>query len=326
MAAQPQLNLKFSYSFWALLILLFVATVPVSAFPPSDDSNKQNEKQAAQTDTLQSLQTIPQNFSGKPLWHEMVTNVPSDWLKYSKITFRNDKVTPYATVAVMTAILIATDEPTWQNSKRMTQNSPTIKTASNFFTNFGDGTAQLSLSAALAAYGIALNDDRALRTASQSVQALLAGGMVVQVLKHITGRESPFVATSPTGIWRFFPNQIDYHKYVPHYDAFPSGHICTSLSTVIVIAENYPELKWVRPVGYTLVGLIGVSMVNTGIHWYSDYPLGLLIGYTFGMIAAHPDKLGYDIAHFGKDDSHTLTVAPASIPGGIGVAMSLNLY
>ena len=304
-------RLGFILGFTTTLVLADVSTSLASGL---------TDKQPA--DTTQSLQSVPNRFEGRPIWHEMVTNVPSDWMKYSRITFRDDKVTPYLTIAVSTAMLMATDDPTWQESKRMTESSPAIKTASNFFTNFGDGTAQLSLAAAFAAYGLALNDDRALRTASQTIQALLAGGMVVQVIKHVTGRESPFVATSPTGIWRFFPNQIEYHKKVPHYDAFPSGHICTSLSTVIVIAENYPELKWIRPVGYTLIGLVGVSMVNTGIHWYSDYPLGLMLGYTFGMIASHPE--GYDIAHVGGDRSHALSVAPALVPGGVGIAMNLH--
>jgi hypothetical protein len=59
-----------------------------------------------------------------------------------------------------------------------------------------------------------------------------------------------------------------------------------------VVAENYPEWWWTRPVGYTIVGLIGISMGNTGIHWYSDYPLGLALGYSFGMLAAHPPEMG----------------------------------
>ncbi len=282
-----------------------------------------SDKQPVTADSSLSLPLVQNHFEDRPTWHDMVTNVPGDWMKYSRITFRDDKVTPYATIAVFTALLIATDDPTWQFSKRITENSPPIKSASNIFATLGDGTAQISLAAAFAAYGLTLNNDRAIRTASQTVQALLAGGMVVQVIKHVTGRESPFVATSPTGIWRFFPNQIDYHKKVPHYDAFPSGHICTSMSTVVVIAENYPELKWIRPVGYTLVGLVGVSMVNIGIHWYSDYPLGLMIGYTFGMIASHPE--GYDIAHIGKDGSNALTIAPTLIPGGVGIVLNLNL-
>jgi len=32
-------------------------------------------------------------------------------------------------------------------------------------------------------------------------------------------------------------------------------------------------------------------MVNTGIHWYSDYPLAIILGYSFGMLASHPEGL-----------------------------------
>ena len=303
--------------------MLFFFLFPAYGRVTFNSSDEKNEKQPPSTDSINAYQTARPTFDTPLTWHAMVTNVPGDWVKYYHSTFRNENIAEYAGIAVMTGVLIATDDATWQKSERLTKNSATIQSTSNFFAEFGDGAAQMSLAAAFAAYGLVANDNRALRTASQTVQALLAGGMVVQVIKHVTGRESPFVATSPTGIWRFFPNQIDYHKKVPHYDAFPSGHICTSMSTVVVIAENYPEFTWIRPVGYTLVGLVGISMVNIGIHWYSDYPLGLAIGYTFGMIAAHPG--GYDIVHFGKNEAHALNVSPTILPGGAGVTASLNL-
>jgi hypothetical protein len=75
---------------------------------------------------------------------------------------------------------------------------------------------------------------------------------------------------------------------VPAYDAFPSGHMTTSLAAFIVIAENYPELRWIKPVSYSLEVLLGISMVNTGIHWYSDYPLAIFLGYSFGELISHP--------------------------------------
>ncbi len=254
----------------------------------------------------------------------MVTNVPGDWVKYYDITFRNDKIVQYSVIAAMTGVLMAVDHPTYQTQKLWTKNSSTLDYWSGFFTDVGQGDAQLGLAAAYAVYGLAVDDNRSLRTASETVQALLAGGAVVQLIKHVTGRESPYTATAPTGMWRFFPNQFTYAKNTPNFDAFPTGHLCTSISTVVVIAENYPEMTWIRPVGYTIVAAIGVSMVNIGIHWYSDYPLGLALGYTFGMIAAHP--VGYDVAHFGNDDSHSLTVQPTLMPDGAGITMSLNLH
>ncbi|HSU51853.1 MAG TPA: hypothetical protein VLJ41_14710, partial [Segetibacter sp.] len=39
------------------------------------------------------------------------------------------------------------------------------------------------------------------------------------------------------------------------------------------------EKKWIKPVGYTLTGLVAYSMINNKVHWASDYPLALGMGY-----------------------------------------------
>jgi hypothetical protein len=72
---------------------------------------------------------------------------------------------------------------------------------------------------------------------------------------------------------------------VPHYDAFPSGHLSTAMMTTTIISLNYPEYKFIKPLCYTLMGLCGFQMLNNGVHWMSDYPLALAIGYSFGKIA-----------------------------------------
>ena len=201
-----------------------------------------------------------------PSWYQMFTNIPGDWAEFYKTSFNSDNIPLYAGVTLLTAGLIATDEKTWQESNRLYNRSKSVKALSDFFTEIGDGRTQFGIAGAYAIYGLLTDDNRALRTASQITQAVLASGAVVQVLKHITGRQSPFVSTKPGGRWDFFPNQIDYHKHVPSYDAYPSGHVTTMLATVIVIAENYPDIKWIKPLGFTLTGLLAISMVNNGIH------------------------------------------------------------
>ena len=253
-------------------------------------------------------------------WYSMITKIPGDWLTYYKQKIEPTSIPEFLSIGVLTAGLIVTDDATYEVSDQWYRNSKTVNDVSNFFVSLGDGKSQFALAGAFAAYGLVGDDQRALRTGSQIVQAVLASGAVVQLLKHVTGRESPFVRSSATGIWRFFPNQIDYLKHVPAYDAFPSGHICTALATVIVIAENYPETKWIRPVGYVISGLVGVGMVNRGIHWYSDYPLGLALGYAFGMIAAHPDG----IAAGASDVSKThVSIAPTMGEQSVGLSMSI---
>jgi membrane-associated PAP2 superfamily phosphatase len=247
----------------------------------------------------------------------MITNIPGDWHRYLKQTFRTESIAPALAIGIMTVGMVATDEETWRMSEQWYHSSGSVKTWSEVFTSIGDGKSQFGLAAAFGLYGWIRDDSKALRTASQIVQAVLASGSVVQVLKHTTGRESPFVESTPGGAWRLFPNQIEYHKHVANYDAFPSGHLCTSVATVVVVAENYPEITWIKPVGFTVCALVAVGMVNRGIHWYSDYPLGAVIGYSFGMIAAHPESRTATPAQ-----SSELTVLPFVHGGGGGLHLS----
>jgi membrane-associated phospholipid phosphatase len=257
-----------------------------------------------------------------PQWYEMITNIPGDIERYSEMTFTTSTIPAILGMTAVTAILVATDDATWKVSDKWYRSSSVVRSVSDVGVWIGDGRPQFGLAAGFALYGFAAGDRRALRTASQTVEAILSCGTVVQVLKHLTGRQSPDVSTSRGGVWTLFPNQIEYHKHVPNYDAFPSGHIATTLATTIVIAENYPEISWIRPVGYTLCGILAVSMANTGIHWYSDYPLGLALGYSFAMLAAHP--VGVDVATSGKKNPVKFTIAPAVQSNSAGVQIAMT--
>jgi membrane-associated phospholipid phosphatase len=261
---------------------------------------------------------VPSSRYFIPKWHNMFTNIPNDWVKYFSVTWNENKIPLYLTVAALTAATIVTDDKTWQETRKWHDASSFNTKFDEFFSEFGDGRTQFGFAAVFGLYGLINKDARALRTASQIVQTVFASGTVVQVLKHTTGRETPNTASTPTGVWRFFPNQIEYAKHVSTYDAYPSGHVTTTLATVIVIAENYPEVWWIRPVGYVLTGLVAWGMVGTGIHWYSDYPLSVALGYTFGMIAAHPEGIPNSIA------GRKLNVMPILVDKGFGLSVGLS--
>ncbi len=188
---------------------------------------------------------------------------------------------------------------------------------SDLFVNFGDGKFQFVLAGAFGIYGLMSKDKLALTTASEVIEAVLATGAVVQLLKHITGRQSPYVSSKPGGVWDFFPNQIDYHKHVPFYDAFPSGHLSTLLAAFTVIANNYSDIKWIRPVTYTLEAMLSISMVNQGIHWYSDYPLAIFLGYEFGSIISQKNVQ----SPVNPNEKTQLNISPFISPIGTGVAL-----
>ncbi len=148
--------------------------------------------------------------------------------------------------------------------------------------SIGEGLPSIFLSLGILTYGAIKKDYRSISTASQVFQATLAMGITTQIIKRMTGRESPFVATQPGGAWHPFPGLKIYQQNTPSYDAFPSGHMGTMMSTTVVIAANYPEKKWIKPVGYSLMGLVGLAMINNGVHWASDYPLAIGMGCVFG--------------------------------------------
>ncbi len=259
--------------------------------------------------------------SDRLTWHSWLTNIPSDYARFYDVAIHTS-VPVYLSIAASTAALMATDNTTWLGQHEWYKNSNFIRQTSDRFGEIGDGRTQFTFTGIFVLYGLLFKDNKALRTGSQILQVTISAGAFVQVLKHMTGRESPVVSTQPAGEWKFFPNPLDYHRHVPAYDAYPSGHLTTMLGMIGVISENYPEWKWVKPVGYSICTLMAVSMVNSGIHWYSDYPLAIYLGYEFGKIVAHPEKYGK------SDDVNrrelSINITPYRAYNGTGLALSLK--
>lgn len=155
----------------------------------------------------------------------------------------------------------------------------------------GNGGTTLLLSGIF--YGIGKlnnNDLRALNTSSELVECLISVGVTTQTIKRITGRQSPSAAIrdgNPGGDWNPFPSFAAFQSNTPNYDAMPSGHMATFMATITIIGTNYPEIKWIKPVGYSMAGLLAFSMVSTKVHWASDYPIGIFIGYVMGKQIAN---------------------------------------
>ncbi|MBC7447852.1 MAG: phosphatase PAP2 family protein [Hymenobacteraceae bacterium] len=189
------------------------------------------------------------------------------------------------------------------------------------FYYLGDGWTHLSITGGFWAYGLIGRDNRAAQTASQLLESILVTGLATQTIKHLTGRESPYTTTYPRGRWRLFPNQVTYSQHVPNYDAYPTGHLATAMATLTVIADNYPEYRGIRPVGYGLMGLLGYAMLNNGVHWASDYPLGIAMGWGFAKLAVARGRR--EVPALGSLGAHRaarrgeLTVGPGQ--GGLGL-------
>ncbi|MBN2789299.1 MAG: phosphatase PAP2 family protein [Candidatus Delongbacteria bacterium] len=241
----------------------------------------------------------------KPNWGTPFSNVPVDFVKFYEIGFTKKNIPAMVLIGVSTAFMIINDEDILVSVQEFSEDigldrennlktlisidgknifrAPTDLSSSLYY--IGDGWLHISIAASFLTYGSITSDNRALQTASQLAEGLMTTGITTQFLKHITGRESPSVRTRDGGRWIPFPNQIDYHENVPHYDAYPSGHLATAMMTYTVIHENYPEYKFIKPLSYIAMGLLSYQMINNGVHWISDYPLSIGIGYLFGKIA-----------------------------------------
>ena len=154
----------------------------------------------------------------------------------------------------------------------------------------GNGTTFIIISGGMATYGLITGDYRAKSTAMQILESIIVSGAFVQPIKRLTGRESPFI-TADDGRWHsqwtFAPSFKAYQEDTPMYDAMPSGHLTTAMSALTVIAENYPDYKWIKPVGYTALGLMCYEMMQSKVHWASDYPIALFVGYITGKTIAN---------------------------------------
>ena len=251
----------------------------------------------------------------KPKFFNFITHIPNDAVGYVKHSFKKENLYKVGIVAGSTALLLIFDQKItdgFQNFARRngisakedfdaivsvklfgkkTNLGKMPRNVNTAFYNFGQGSSVILMAAGFYLGGLIKKDNRALQTASQLAESFLALGIGTQLIKYSSGRENPTDASIPGGRWRPFPRMSDFQNNKPKYDAFPSGHLATFVSAITIIGENYPRIRWIKPVGYTIAGLIGLSMINNGVHWASDYPLGFAIGYGFGKFIAKKNHL-----------------------------------
>ncbi len=265
-----------------LVILISLLSLQYTYAVQTKSSSSSKDSTASETHQQSQNEAAEQNVK----WYQMVTNVPSDYATFFKDAVNEKMIPSYIGIAALTGSLMFVDQRGWAAQHRLFLKSPLDHRTSNFVVNFGNGAYQFAGAAAFAAAGLVFNDQTAIRTGSNIAEAVLATGVFVQLLKRITGRQSPAASSESGGDWLFMPSIKEYQKNQPRYYSFPSGHLSTATAILTVIANNYPDQKWIRPVGYPLLGLLGFSLVNKGMHWYSDLPLAYFLGYTFGNIVA----------------------------------------
>ncbi|MCV9928717.1 phosphatase PAP2 family protein [Flavobacterium sp. LS1R49] len=241
----------------------------------------------------------------KPHLFDFITKLPKDFTGTIKDIGNKENLIALGVSAVTTVALLPADQYLLDQSREIGEKIGLQETAryknfgplSNIPPNItsgiyllGNGTTPLLLSLGFASYGLIKDDYRSLNTASGLIESLAISGVFSQTIKRVTGRQSPAPAIAdgnPGGAWNPFPSFKAFASNTPNYDAFPSGHLMTATAALYVIMGNYPEVKWIKPVGYSLITVLGFEMVQGGVHWVSDYPVALVMGYIIGKNIAN---------------------------------------
>lgn len=234
----------------------------------------------------------------KPKFFDFITKIPNDFGIIGNMFIQKDNLIWFGASVGATAAIIPFDQRITNTardyadqlgiSENHTYSGPIKafpKTVNSGIYRIGNGFTAILVGGGLLTYGLINKNYRAVHTSSEIVEGLIASGLLVQPFKRISGRESPFIAEKlghDGGDWNPFPSFVAFGKNTPNYDAMPSGHLTTLMTTVMIISENYKEVKWIKPVGYSVMGLMGLEMLQSKVHWASDYPIAVFMGYVIG--------------------------------------------
>jgi membrane-associated phospholipid phosphatase len=325
------------------LLLLVILTFSVTSLLAESKKDTLINKAWRDTFRVQKAQIVDLDVNNSALFFrpkpfQFAKNVPLDLYQLGKTTFSKKNLPKLGAILAGTAVLVAFDQHISDASQqfgRYIDLDPSHKfhrievfkvpfmdvpgnlNAALYF--IGEGWPSILIASGFYGYGLAANDYRALQTTSQLAEMFFTLAITTQFIKRISGRESPFVASVAGGKWHPLQNPSYYQKHVAESDAFPSGHMATVMATITILSGNYPDNKYIKPVGYSLMGLMGYAMLNNGVHWISDYPLAIAIGYTCGKIAL---SRGHQvITKKGNDHGKSSSLMPTFLrEGGIGLS------
>lgn len=242
---------------------------------------------------------------------QIFTKFPNTSKRAFSMAFSKEALLPWAAILGSTAVLVEDDERWLAESKRFgkrmdwSENDhtetkvdvfgkdilrlPTDKGSAVYF--LGDGWLHMSIATGFLATGYVRDATKPFNVGIQMIHSMVTSTVYNQALKRSFGRETPNFATKKRGALRPFPGFDNYGEETAKYDAMPSGHIMTVMSQFTIFHLNYPQYAaWTYTVGALWGGALMIQMVNNGVHWWSDYPLGIGMGYLFGLQAYRMGK------------------------------------
>lgn len=259
------------------------------------------------------LMSLPFAFADeeKLEFKKIITEIPSTSKIGLKQSFSKEAIPAWGAIAASTGVLYYYDEEIYSDIQRKGRNwgignkdntrsavsisgQEIVRLPSDtgsFLYFLGDGWMHASIGGAFIGAGQIQGNNYNYNTGIMLWHGMIVSTIFNQTLKRSFGRESPEVSTHNRGNTKPFPSFSEYNTRTASYDAMPSGHVMTLTMTFTVIAERYPEYSnYTYTIGGLAASALMFQMVNNGVHWASDYPLGIGMGYVFGKAATQMVK------------------------------------
>jgi hypothetical protein len=242
---------------------------------------------------------------------DTVTEIPASAKTFLVESFSKDALPAWGMILGSTALTYYYDEEILSGSQKFGRdigignddhtktvfsiaNYPILRLPSDWGSTmyfFGDGWLHSWIAGGFLGVGHFSNNTKAFNTGIMLVHGMMVSTIFNQALKRSFGRETPVAKTRERGAWRPFPSIKEYGKRTASYDAMPSGHVMTLTHTMVVLSEQYPESAgYFYSIGGFMLLALSYQMINNGVHWASDYPLGIAMGYLFGKISSRMGK------------------------------------
>lgn len=208
----------------------------------------------------------------------------------------------------VTGVMIHNDEAIYRDIKDFQAKHEWADKATPFFSHMAQGYP-FALAGAIWITGALTRNEHAKETGYLALQAMLHSFIVVQVVKHLTGRARPSAFNGedrwagPAGFFK----RYEAGKW-SHYDAMFSGHTITIWSLATVLAHQYRKTVVVPVLAYSLATLGGLATITDDLHWLSDVVLGAAIGYAISRFVI-------------KRRSRRFQVTPVIHRGGVGIGL-----
>jgi len=173
----------------------------------------------------------------------------------------------------------------------------------NIFEPFGNGIITVPTLAAFYIFGHFDENNKAKRTALIGTESFLITGLYTTVLKVSLGRHRPSTGSSST----------TFDGFTTDHKSFPSGHTSTAFAIATVVANEYEETPYIKPISYGIATLTGLSRINDEKHWASDVFFGAALGYFTAKTVLH--------LHNNRKGQH-FTIYPRVDNNGGGLVLS----